>query len=658
MQRKGSYAANKQKVYALLCGQCAKALQAKLQARVDFDTNIKNDPIALLKAIEGHSVSYQERQYPYRVIQDALKNFVHIRQKEDEDLIDFTTRFKSARDIYTTQAGCYLQFETLIKERVAAATSGSDKEKRDKATKEVFAEYCAFLYIEAVDRSKYGTLVEGLNTQYSLNNDQCPKTILDATNILSNHKFDDACKEKKQKKKQEQKSKEQEKDNNNETVNPLDMTFAQIKGKYCYCCGSNDGHVAKNCSKAATLPKKDWFVNKCKDMQHIQAAVGFAQVQAPAPAPATAPTTTPSNDPPKDDEDKFSWEEDDKEEGTGHAQVQCSQQGVDYLHNEYLMDSCSTVDHFRNHQGLTNIRIAKKPLRLATNGGIATTPFQAELPGYGTLWFDHKAMTNIFGLASMNKKHRVTYDSAVEKAFVVHLPGKKVKFVEGPDGLYALESSASISDFSAGVGKPTASPASTTNTPAAMLAGVETVEGNIKKLGVTDREIKQASLARQVLHNLGFPSIKAFRKGVSDNQFENCPITLQDISMADKLWGKDVPSLKGKSARVRPHPVQPDDMEIPPQLQEANRELSLCIDIMCVNEIPFLTSVTKRLIYRMADYVTGTSRKPVKEAIVRALLFCLKHDFTIREVCSDRAFIKTLESLRPNHGFTTNFASA
>jgi hypothetical protein len=60
----------------------------------------------------------------------------------------------------------------------------------------------------------------------------------------------------------------------------------------------------------------------------------------------------------------------------------------------------------------------------------------------------------------------------------------------------------------------------------------------------------------------------------------------------------------------------------------------------------------------MALYLTGATKKPVCDGLVETLQFYLKHDFTITELCSDRAFVNVAEQLRLSFGFNTNFASA
>ena len=80
-------------------------MQLKIMARKDFEGKLKRDPIELLKAIKEHSVSYQETKYPLSSVYDAMRNLVNICQKDDELLIDYSQRFKTASDILKSQLG-------------------------------------------------------------------------------------------------------------------------------------------------------------------------------------------------------------------------------------------------------------------------------------------------------------------------------------------------------------------------------------------------------------------------------------------------------------------------------------------------------------------------------------------------------------------------
>ena len=113
VDRKQIYMNNLGKAYAFILGQCNKALQNKLYARTDYESKIKGDPIKLLKAIEEHSMSYVENRYKTSTVLDSMKNFVNLKQHNDESLVDYTMRFKSARDIFKSHIGGKMKIKKL-----------------------------------------------------------------------------------------------------------------------------------------------------------------------------------------------------------------------------------------------------------------------------------------------------------------------------------------------------------------------------------------------------------------------------------------------------------------------------------------------------------------------------------------------------------------
>ena len=51
---------------------------------------------------------------------------------------------------------------------------------------------------------------------------------------------------------------------------------------------------------------------------------------------------------------------------------------------------------------------------------------KADLPQWVEVWFNDKAITNIFSYAKMADRYMITYESEKEDAFIVHLPDKPV----------------------------------------------------------------------------------------------------------------------------------------------------------------------------------------------------------------------------------------
>jgi hypothetical protein len=65
---------------------------------------------------------------------------------------------------------------------------------------------------------------------------------------------------------------------------------------------------------------------------------------------------------------------------------------------------------------------------LATNAGFKQSNRKANVPGFGKIYYDEDAIANIIGFSDLKKKHRITYDSDKEDAFLVHMDNKIIKF--------------------------------------------------------------------------------------------------------------------------------------------------------------------------------------------------------------------------------------
>jgi len=75
------------------------------------------------------------------------------------------------------------------------------------------------------------------------------------------------------------------------------------------------------------------------------------------------------------------------------------------------------------------------------------------------------------------------------------------------------------------------------------------------------------------------------------SSIKNDPITIEDVNIAEKIFGPDIGSLKGKTTRQKPLPVVDDFIEIPKGLVDKQQNVTLCIDVLKINGIPFLSTV-------------------------------------------------------------------
>jgi hypothetical protein len=132
---------------------------------------------------------------------------------------------------------------------------------------------------------------------------------------------------------------------------------------------------------------------------------------------------------------------------------------------------------------------------------------------------------------------------------------------------------------------------------------LETVDEN--KKFYTKHQFEQAKRARKLLYSLGYPSINDMKAMIQMNTIKNNPVTTEDVDIAEKIFGPDVTTLKGKTTRRAPVPIIEDHIKIPRELITAQYSVTLCLDGMKVNDLSFLTTISKNLMYQTSPCDTS-----------------------------------------------------
>jgi hypothetical protein len=89
---------------------------------------------------------------------------------------------------------------------------------------------------------------------------------------------------------------------------------------------------------------------------------------------------------------------------------------------------------------VTNIRPSPQSVFARTNGGHQTSTHIADFRNLGVVWYNSESIANILSLSEVRRVCRVTMDTSVEAAILIHgKDGSTMKFVEHEDGLYFYE---------------------------------------------------------------------------------------------------------------------------------------------------------------------------------------------------------------------------
>ena len=632
---------NTKKVYALIFSSyCSRTMQQRIEEHPDFTSKIEDDPIALLEAIKVLMHTTVRAQYPYITLLQAEQRFYALKQLEGEDLSVYLKRFKQARDVYKSIAGTKANDEFI--EKSAEYQAETDRTKKTEMKEAAFDEKCAILFICNSDQAKYGSVLKGLQSQFSLGNDQFPRTLAAAVDVLSNHRFDPRYQEN-LKKQRERQAREREEAR-------AGTSFAQRNGGsgtfVCYCCGQQ-GHSSNTCPDKDRIPKPQWWIK-----QQLQAWQNAnqeserddASVQSNRSNRTTSSSnrrSEPSNNRNQDSERPPHWalfmlDDDTKSsevEEMVHKQSTVPQRFTN-LKDSIILDTGSTIDAtFMNPDFVTDIRVSKNPVRMVTNAGTKPITLEGTVPGFGNVRYDPSHVANIYGFHNLAQKYHIVYDNSKEDAFIIDTKDAIMKFKSTPEGLYAYTPS---EHFIQGVSKQKnmEPPAPTKNEGTNFL--VSTVAEN--RVGYTQRQFENAKRARGFYHKLGCPPMETFKQVIRGNIVGDNPVTIEDANIAERIFGPDVGVLKGRSTRPKPVPVRNDLIDIPPELKIQFGNLSLHFDIMFVNGEGYWSAIASPLRKRFIVHIQNRTKKELYRALDKCLRELNKHGAYVKNVHCDNEF--------------------
>ena len=154
------------------------------------------------------------------------------------------------------------------------------------------------------------------------------------------------------------------------------------------------------------------------------------------------------------------------------------------------------------------------------------------------MWFDTRAITNILSLKNVKNKYRVTYDSESEDVFTVHMnKGRVMQLKMHKDGLHYHD------------------------TADRQVTLIQTVQQN--EASYSQRKLATDRRAIYLYSKVGHPSVQDFKAMIKNNLILNCPVTIDDIERASKIYGANIVALKGKTVRTKSDPVISDYIAVP-----------------------------------------------------------------------------------------------
>ena len=650
---KKAYEAAKRTAFSyILDNYCEKSLKDKIIAKSDYDSKIYDDPLELLKNIKElmHSAATETNVYQYATVWKALKRFYGLRQKEGQSLKSWHDEYKEVATIMSQFTGSstlatycgnndkdYKELSAILTDVLADEDDRKDALDNmriiEKATHD---RLMAYGFLEASDQKRYSSLKLSLQNQFSQGDDKYPKTLDEMYDRMkihvpiekpapkpppetppSNKTGDD-----------NKTGKESEDDSDQDDLETSFLQDLNLKGR-CYCCSAVD-HKVDKCPQKDKIPRNQWWIEKVKR--------GMSQL-------AIQSARAVSNMTMEVQEDQM---DDTGESATGFNNLQmllsaittAKETGNYDPKTDILLDTGSTFSLFSEERLVRDIKPAMRPIDFSTNAGSMTCDYEAYVPNFGKVYFERRAIANIFALCDLSKMCRVTYDSQVVDAFTAHMPSGKIVFRKNRQGLYIFRVSERYLQQMSFASAPV----------------IDTVAESRKNF--TERQYAAATRARELSYKVGFPTDENLKHLIRMNAIQNCPVTVADVTLAEKIFGPSRSALQGKSTRRKPKPVLEDTIEIPSEILSKHASIELCMDTMFVNGVGFLTSIDRSIRFRCAIPI----RDKTPDEYYRALDVILRHynraGFKVVHIMCDREYLPLMTTVYEGLDVEMKYASA
>jgi hypothetical protein len=196
------------------------------------------------------------------------------------------------------------------------------------------------------------------------------------------------------------------------------------------------------------------------------------------------------------------------------------------------------------------------------------------LPSEG-YYFYPKGVTNILSLAMISDTKRVVMDTAIDDAiYVFNKDGTYIRFGRTLNGMYCIDINSNEEDH--------------------VILAHQTVKGESSHFSAID--CRRAAKMRELQEVLACPSDIDLANAMEHNVIGNNPFTRRDIRVAKKIFGPDVPAMKGTTVKRKSKMPREDDIsDIPSYMIKEYSDIHLSADIMHVNGIKFLISHCKHI---------------------------------------------------------------
>ena len=610
-----------EQIFPTVLGQCDPAVRARIEASENWnDINTTNDVIGMLRLIRNCEVQRQTRRDETSTLLDAERSVMNFRQNALPDS-EYYQSFKDKIETADQLGAAIGEKPDLIAAKLGTVAADPDfptDAERATAASAVKDAYLARLFLINSDKKRYASLIRDIENDFTRGNDTYPDSLSSAYDFIVNyvaprtssrHPDDSGM------------AYAQEHDDAAGEQGQQESRPNQPNGRgpgRGYNRGGRDGRGGGNSrggrSQGSGRGGRTSGRGRGRDNDRQLGS---------EPQDGNAHNQDGVND---GSDAQFLLDNLDESadyyllpSNIGNIVAIAATDTKQDISKMLVLDSASTLNMVCDPNLLHDIHDVPVGIKVRCNAGQVTITRQGYLGDFPEpVWLHTEGVVNILSFYIVQRHYHVQYDNRIKDAFLVTGPnGIKVPFRPVGKGLYACGTF----------------PGDASADAWAFISMVDE-----RKKEYTKREYRDAMLARRVQNIIMFPSIRTYNKIVDSNLLTNCPVTRHDISAADHILGKNISALKGKTVYRQGTQVSGRTEGVPRGIQSRFQRAVLAVDIMFVNKIPFLVTISKGLRFGTSEVLKNRHASTVAKAIENVLRVYRRRGFRVTECKADMEF--------------------
>ena len=99
------------------------------------------------------------------------------------------------------------------------------------------------------------------------------------------------------------------------------------------------------------------------------------------------------------------------------------------------------------------------------------------------------------------------------------------------------------------------------------------------------------------------------------NLIRDNTVTNKAVQWATKLCGPDIGKSKAQTTRIQPNPVMDTSIDIPDELLEVKKDVTITMDLLKINGLNFFSTTYLHIYFRTMYYMTNTTAGYYQQAL-------------------------------------------